>query len=70
MFIRAFAFGPLIQITDLNYYDPEVLFLGAVALFQIPHLNPFNKMFSPISLISSSLAGKIRTTFTQVVWIH
>lgn len=41
MFIRAFVFGPLIQITDLDYYDPEVivLFLGAVVFFQIPCLN-------------------------------
>lgn len=69
MFIRAFAFGPLIQITDLGYYDPEVtvLFPGAVALFEIPCLNQFHKMFSPILLISFILAEKIPTTFTQVV---
>jgi len=35
MCITAFAFGPLVQITDLDYYDPEleVLFPGAAALF-------------------------------------
>lgn len=55
------------QIADLDYYDPEVtvLFPSAVALFQIPCLNPFHKMFSPILLISFSLARKILTTFTQ-----
>lgn len=68
MFIRAFAFGLPMQITDLEYYDPEVtvLFPSAVALFQIPCLNPFHKIFSPILLISFSLAGKIPTTFTQL----
>lgn len=73
MFIRAFAFGSLIQITDLENCDPEVtvLFPGAVALFQIPCLKPFHKMFSPILFIFFfSLAGKIPTIFTQVVWIH
>lgn len=47
MFITVFAFVPLIQITDLGYYDPEVTvsFPGAVALFEIPCLNPFHKVF-------------------------
>lgn len=36
----ALAFGPIVQITDLDYYDPEVevVFPGAAALFQIPCL--------------------------------
>ena len=72
MCITAFAFGALIQITDLDYYDPEVevLFPGAAALFQIPCLHPFHKMFSPILFMCFRLVGKLPTTFTQVVLLH
>lgn len=72
MCIRAFAFGPLIQITDLDYYDPEaeVLFPGAAALFQIPQLYPSHNMFSPILFMWFRLGGKLPTMFTQAVLPH
>lgn len=70
MCITAFAFGPLIQITDLDYYDPEVLFPVAAALFQIPCLYAFHKMFFPALFMCFRLVGKLPTTFIQVVLLH